>query len=479
MIWETVIGLEVHAQLNTKTKLFSNAPTMFGARPNSQANILDAGFPGTLPVFNEAALHMALQFGLAIEAKINQLSYFERKNYIYPDLPKGYQISQFRRPLIQNGHIIIDDQDNQALHIDISHAHLEEDAGKLTHTGHTTHIDLNRAGVPLLEIVTTPCLHSAADVVRCLKMLNQLLRFLNICDGNMQEGSFRCDVNLSLKHPESATLGSRVELKNLNSYRFIEKAILYEQNRQASLLDAQQPVIQETRLYHELTSTTLSLRDKENVNDYRYFSDPDLMPIYLEKDLLAQLSAQLPELPAAIRLRLSQQDAITHPDDLDYLLSSPALLRFYDACKQFCHAPSKLLVNWLKGPLAAALKDLGQTYATLTISPQQFGTLVNHLDTKIITDKIGKDILLKLFSTDESVERIIKDIGYQAQTIDFDILKSQLFSDFPEQIAQYQAGDQKILSFFMGQVMKMTSGQADPKDIHTWLLSILDQNIDS
>lgn len=470
MTWDTVIGLEVHAQLNTKTKLFSNAPTRFGASPNSQANIIDAGFPGTLPVFNEAALHLALQFAMAIQAQINQLSYFDRKTYVYPDLPKGYQISQFRRPLIHHGHITILDQENNPLRVDISHAHLEEDAGKLVHTQYETNIDLNRAGIPLLEIVTTPCLRSATDVVTYLKTLNQLLRFLNICDGNMQEGSFRCDVNLSLKRPDSATMGTRVELKNLNSYRFIEKAILFEQKRQASLLEAQQPVIQETRLFHEATNTTVAMRDKENANDYRYFSDPDLLPIFIEDHLLQDLKMQMPELPSQIRKRLQIEDDITQPDDLDYLLSSPALIRYYDACKQFTQANSKFLLNWLKGPLTAALKDANQTFATVTISPEQFGSLLTHLDKRSISDKVGKDILVQLFTSNQAIEDFIADSGYQSQTIDFAALKDQLFAEFPKQIAQYQAGDQKILTFLMGQTMKITQGQADPKEIHAWLV---------
>ena len=472
MIWDTVIGLEVHAQLNTKTKLFSNAPTLFGASPNSQANIIDAGFPGTLPVFNEAALHLALQFAIAIEAKINQLSYFERKNYVYPDLPKGYQISQFRRPIIHHGHIQIMDQNNQPLRVDISHAHLEEDAGKLLHSQYETQVDLNRAGIPLLEIVTTPCLRSATDVVTYLKTLNQLLRFLNICNGNMQEGSFRCDVNLSLKRPDSTILGTRVELKNLNSYRFIEKAILFEQKRQASLLEAQQPVVQETRLYHEATNTTAAMRDKENVNDYRYFSDPDLLPIFIEDTLLQHLKAQMPELPSQIRKRLQIEDAIHQAEDLEYLLSSPALIRYYDACKQYTQASGKLLLNWLKGPLTAALKDANQTFATITVTPEQFGSLLTHLENRSISDKLAKDLLLQLFTSNHSIEDLIAESGYQPQTIDFAVLKDNLFAEFPKQIAQYQAGDQKMLSFLMGQAMKLTQGQADPKEIHTWLVEV-------
>lgn len=468
-MWETVIGLEVHAQLNTKTKLFSNSPTQFGANPNSQANILDAGFPGTLPVLNETALHLALQFGMAIQAQINQLSYFERKNYFYPDLPKGYQISQYRRPLIHDGHIMITDQKGHPLRVAITHAHLEEDAGKLVHTQHETQVDLNRAGIPLLEIVTAPCLSSAEEVVIYLKTLNQLLRFLNICDGNMQEGSFRCDVNLSLKRPDSPTLGTRVELKNLNSYRFIEKAIGFEQNRQACLLEAKEPVIQETRLFHEATNSTVSMRDKENVSDYRYFSDPDLLPIFIDDSLLQRLQTQMPELPNQIRERLPTE-GITQIGDIDYLLSTPALIRYYDACKQQTDAPPKLILNWLKGPLAAEIKEQNQSFATLTVTPQQFGSLMSHIATRSISDKLGKEILQQLFTTNQDVETLIAASGYQSHAIDFAEIQTQLYSHFPKQIAQFQAGDQKILAFLMGQAMKLTKGQADPKEVHAFLV---------
>lgn len=475
MTWETVIGLEVHAQLTTKTKLFSNAPTHFGASPNSQTNIIDAGFPGTLPVLNEEALYLAIRFGLAIQGRINQLSYFERKNYTYPDLPKGYQISQFRRPLIHDGHIMLTKPDGKFLRVEITHAHMEEDAGKSLHGHNQTSIDLNRAGIPLLEIVTAPCLRSAADAVAYLKTLNQLLRFLKICDGNMQEGSFRCDVNLSLKRPDAKQLGTRVELKNLNSYRFIEKAIAVEQARQAALLETGQSVLQETRLYHEGTNTTAAMRDKENISDYRYFPDPDLLPIFLEDDLLQTLRMQMPEHPDAIRKRL-EQDGITNQDDIEYLLSSPALVQYYDASKQFTQAPVKLMINWLKGHLAAAIKDHNQSFETLTVTPKQFGDLLNHISDKHISDKLGKDILQQLFLSDQDVAALITASGYQPQQIDLEQIKTELTAKFPEQIAQYQAGDHKIIGFLMGQAMKLTGGQADPKDIHAFLVQVFKTN---
>ncbi|MCR9191132.1 MAG: Asp-tRNA(Asn)/Glu-tRNA(Gln) amidotransferase subunit GatB [Gammaproteobacteria bacterium] len=472
MTWETVIGLEVHAQLNTQTKLFSNAPTHFGATPNTQANVIDAGFPGTLPVLNQKAMHLAIQFGLAIEATINQLSYFERKNYVYPDLPKGYQISQYRRPIVSDGHLMIPSSEGEQ-RVEIERAHLEEDAGKSLHNHHHTAIDLNRSGMPLLEIVTTPCLSSAQDAVTYLKTLNQLLRFLNCCSGNMQEGAFRCDVNLSLKRTGTKTLGTRVELKNLNSYRFIEKAILFEQHRQAMLLDAKQTVMQETRLYHEASNTTVSMREKEDTADYRYFPDPDLLPLFIEGSLLQKLRSNIPELPNALRKRL-QSEGITNCDDLEYLLSSPALFQFYDTLKQHCHAPVKLLVNWLKGPLAAELKSRHQHFENISIRAERFGDLLTHLDAKKINDKQAKSILPQLFDTDDDVVTLISANGYASQTqVDFKTLQDQLLAQFPEQIAQYQAGEARVISFLIGQAMKLAGDHADPKEIHAFLTQSL------
>ncbi len=472
MTWETVIGLEVHAQLNTNTKLFSDAPTRFGAAPNSQANLIDAGFPGTLPVFNKKALELAIQFGLAVQATINQMSYFERKNYVYPDLPKGYQISQFRRPIVSDGHIMIPNAKGDLIRVDIVRAHLEEDAGKSIHTAQQTAIDLNRAGIPLLEIVTSPCLSSAHEVVTYLKTLNQLLRFLRVCDGNMQEGSFRCDVNLSLKRQNSAELGTRVELKNLNSYRFIEKAIAFEQHRQAHLLDSNQAVVQETRLYNESNHTTVSMRDKESVCDYRYFPDPDLLPIFIDEDTHKRLRSSMPELPEAIRSRLAA-DGISS-DDMDYLLSSPALIKYYDTIKQHSRAPAKLIVNWLKGALTAELKEQQQTFENIAVSAHAFADLLDHLADKKIPDKLGKDILKQLFQGDQTVPDLIAASGYQPQVaFDQALLKDTLMAQFPQQIAQYRSGDQKILSFLIGQAMKLTKGQVDPKDIAAFLVHIL------
>ncbi|MDI1352663.1 MAG: Asp-tRNA(Asn)/Glu-tRNA(Gln) amidotransferase subunit GatB, partial [bacterium] len=336
MEWEMVIGLEVHAQLKTKSKLFSGASTAFGATANSQTCFIDAGFPGVLPVLNQEAIIMAIQFGLAIKADINDGSVFERKNYFYPDLPKGYQISQLQKPIVSNGKLTIHLDDGSEKKVDIERAHLEEDAGKSLHEMHHqyTGIDLNRAGTPLLEIVTTPCLYSAEEAINYLKTLHQLVRFLGICDGNMQEGSFRCDVNLSLKPKDSPHLGTRTELKNLNSFRYIEKAIAYERARHQDILEQNGVIVQETRLYNPDTNSTHSMRDKENENDYRYFPDPDLLPIQITRFQIAEIKNNLPNLPEQIFKEL-KKNASLNEDDIVFILSSPAIYHFYQAIKSY------------------------------------------------------------------------------------------------------------------------------------------------
>lgn len=336
MEWDTVIGLEVHAQLKTKSKLFSGASTAFGATPNSQTSFIDAGLPGVLPVLNEQAIIMAIQFGLAIHGTINDLSVFERKNYFYPDLPKGYQISQYQKPIVTNGYLNIQLGNNLEKTVHIARAHLEEDAGKSLHDAHTdyTGIDLNRAGTPLLEIVTTPCLHSAEEAINYLKTLHQLVRFLGICDGNMQEGSFRCDVNLSIKPKGSSVLGTRTELKNLNSFRFIEKAIAFEQARHQDILESGLSVIQETRLYNPDNNTTQAMRGKENENDYRYFPDPDLLPIHIDKEQIEAIKNNLPDLPEAISKELKNTPSL-NDEDINFILSSPDTYQYYKKLNPF------------------------------------------------------------------------------------------------------------------------------------------------
>lgn len=478
-MWETVIGLEVHAQLKTHSKLFSNAPTLFGAPPNSQTNYIDAGLPGVLPVLNARAVHMAIQFGLAIDAEINDLSFFERKNYFYPDLPKGYQISQFQRPIVSNGHLAIQTQDNQTKLVTIERAHLEEDAGKSLHDAMPafTGIDLNRAGIPLLEIVTTPCMFSANEAICYLKNLHQLLRFLDICDGNMQEGSFRCDVNISLRPLNSQKLGTRTELKNLNSFRFIEKAIAYEQRRHQDLLESGQVINQQTRLYCSDTNTTRAMRDKEDENDYRYFPDPDLLPIKITAHDIATIKSALPELPAAIRLRLIHEGV--SDEDIDFILSSTATFHFFESIKNASHASTKMIVNWLRGTYQAALNEQGRSFDTPLITADKIACLLDKLTDNLISTTNAKRIFAKLLTSNETVDDLIATGDYQ-QLDNSSIIEGLIITaiqNHPQQAADYRAGKEKLLSFFVGQVMKQAKGAADPADVSALLQKHLSNEI--
>jgi len=474
MNWDTVIGLEVHAQLRTKSKLFSGSAITFGTAPNSQTSFIDAGLPGVLPVLNQQAIVMAIQFGLAVNAQINDLSYFERKNYFYPDLPKGYQISQFQRPIVGKGHLDIW-LDDQVKRIEIERAHLEEDAGKSIHDAHTnyTGIDLNRAGTPLLEIVTTPCMHSAEEAISYLKALHQLVRFLGICDGNMQEGSFRCDVNISLKPAGSTKLGTRTELKNLNSFRFIEKAIVYEQARHQELLESGQAVMQETRQFCPATETTLFLRSKENEHDYRYFPDPDLLPIAISMEQINLIKKSMPVLPAEIKSQLEKAELPT--DDISFLLSTPATYRFFEQVHAQSDADVKTICNWLKGIYARALNDNNLTFDNPTVPAAELALLLNYVAKKTISNSIARQIFHKLWEKEGSVDEIIEREGYLAATNDNELesLIDDLIKQYPQQAQDYRNGKEKLMAFFVGQVMKQTKGQANPELVNDLLKKLL------
>ncbi len=477
MLWDTVIGLEVHAQLKTKSKLFSRASTDFGATANSQVSFIDAGLPGVLPVLNREAVAMAIQFGLSINANINNNSYFERKNYFYPDLPKGYQISQFQCPIVSDGYLIIDNNDGLNKKVIIARAHLEEDAGKSIHDlddGHTG-IDLNRAGIPLLEIVTTPCLSSAQETLDYLKMLHQLVRFLKICDGNMQEGSFRCDVNISLKPKGRDELGVRTEIKNLNSFKFIEKAIHYEQKRHQDYLERGDKLIQETRLFCPDTEKTFPMRAKEKEQDYRYFPDPDLLPIVIHADLLKSLQQNLPPLPQNINEELRRQGQL-NDEDIHFLLSSPSHWEFFNATKQYGSQygsfDDKTLCNWLKGIYSAALKERQETFDNPPISAERLAELLGHLEKKSISNSSAKQIFNKWLSGSKgSVSEIIKNENL-VEVKDTAVLSSiieSLIKQYPKQVEEYRQGHTKLLAFFVGQVMKETKGQAGAQEVNQLL----------
>lgn len=475
-----VIGLEVHAQLKTKSKLFSDSATLFGAKPNSQTSYLDAGFPGTLPVLNKEAVVMAVKFGLAIQADIQEISVFERKNYFYPDLPKGYQISQLQKPIISSGVLSIELADGSSKKICIERAHLEEDAGKSIH-GHfegSTAIDLNRAGTPLLEIVTTPCLYSVEEVLVYIKSLKQLVQFLGICDGNMQEGSFRCDVNVSIKPRGSSTLGTRVELKNLNSFRFIEKAIAFEVARQQSVLEDGKPMIQETRLFNPDTNRTHSMREKEQANDYRYFPDPDLLPVKVTRYEIVEIKNKMPLLPAQIIDKLQQISELNF-DDIQFITSDPDIYHFYTEIQKHTQALEKQIVNWLKGPYSAALNETGLNFNVdnQKISAANLGLLLNKINAKEINNNQAKILFSKLWSSTSTLEDLIQKEGF-SQLIDENTLISKIehiIIKYPEQAAELKAGKAKLLGFFVGLIMKETQGRANPEFVKEVLQRLLEK----
>lgn len=478
MTWETVIGLEVHAQLKTQSKLFSSASTTYGAAPNTQTNYIDAGLPGVLPVLNKSAIAMAIQFGLAINAKVNLHTYFERKNYFYPDLPKGYQISQFQHPIVSDGHLDIKLSNGSKKQIVIQRAHLEEDAGKSIHDASPkyTGIDLNRAGTPLLEIVTTPCIYSAEEAVLYLKTLHQLVRFLGICDGNMQEGSFRCDVNISLRRTGDKNLGVRTELKNLNSFRFIEKAIQYEEERHQESLEAGHPLTQETRLYNPDKNITEPMRSKENEKDYRYFPDPDLLPIQITEDEIRAVEKTLPPLPEAI-LRQLIEHALSD-EYIEFILSSPTIYDFYRNIQENCKATPKIIVTWLKGHYAAALNEKSLSFEDHLISPERFADLLNRVTDNSIPSNSAKKVFQQMLDSSLSIDEIMTalDLNTTQNTDEIEALVIDLLKKFPDQAAEFRSGKDKLITFFVGQVMKQTKGKADPAVVNQLLQQYLYQS---
>ncbi|MCC5791024.1 MAG: Asp-tRNA(Asn)/Glu-tRNA(Gln) amidotransferase subunit GatB [Legionellaceae bacterium] len=479
MQWDMIIGLEVHAQLTTQTKLFSNASTAYGGSANVHTSYVDAALPGTLPVMNREALIKAIQFGLAINAQINPCSWFERKHYFYPDLPKGYQISQFQSPVVQNGQLEISLADGRDKAVHIVRAHLEEDAGKSVHDAHIAYsgIDLNRAGIPLLEIVSAPCLTSADEAIRYLKTLHRLVRFLGICDANMQEGSFRCDVNISLKPAGSQTLGTRTELKNLNSFRFIEKAIAFEYQRQKQCLEQGETMVQETRLYDPDKDCTRPMRSKENEQDYRYFPDPDLLPLYVDETLIHSIQASLPPLPAAIMSELQSCTALTE-DDIQFLLTSPEHYAYYKAvCRETALAGAeKTVVNWLKGPYSALLNEAQASFSQPPIDAPSLALLIQALVEQSISSTSARKIFQESWKKGERLADKIAAVrnGQMPDMAEIDSMVQDCLLKNPQQVAQYKAGKTKLLGFFVGQLMQQSQGAADPAVLSACLKKHLD-----
>ncbi|HEX6994225.1 MAG TPA: Asp-tRNA(Asn)/Glu-tRNA(Gln) amidotransferase subunit GatB [Gammaproteobacteria bacterium] len=477
MDWEVVIGLEIHTQLATKSKIFSGASTAYGAPPNTQASLIDLGYPGVLPVLNREAVVMAIKFGLATGCTIARRSVFARKNYFYPDLPKGYQISQYELPIVHGGKIDIVLDDGTVKTVGITRAHLEEDAGKSLHEDFhgLTGIDLNRAGTPLIEIVSEPDMRSAAEAGAYMRKIHTLVRYLGISDGNMQEGSFRCDANVSVRRRGDPNFGTRTELKNLNSFRFVEKAIEVEAERQIDVLESGGRIVQETRLYDPDRNETRPMRTKEEANDYRYFPDPDLLPLVVDDALIERIRAELPELPDAKRERFMREYELP-PYDASLLTGQRPLADYYEAAVKATKARPKAVANWVLGELTGALNRAGLEIGQSRVAPEQLAALLDRIEDGTISGKIAKDVFEALWNEGGDVARIIESRGL-VQITDreaIEALVDDVMSAYPEQVQQYRDGKTQVLGFLVGQVMKASRGKANPQQVNQTLRARLD-----
>lgn len=472
MEWEVVIGLEVHAQLSTKSKIFSGASTKFGAEPNTQACAIDLGLPGVLPVLNKSVVEMAVKFGLGANAEIARRSVFARKNYFYPDLPKGYQISQYELPIVGHGHIDVQMEDGTSKRINITRAHLEEDAGKSLHEDFhgLSGIDLNRAGTPLLEIVSEPDMRSAKEAVAYLKALHTLVRYLEICDGNMQEGSFRCDANVSVRPKGETKFGTRTELKNINSFRFVERAINYEVERQINVIENGGKITQETRLYDPNKNETRSMRTKEEANDYRYFPDPDLLPLVVTDELIEKVRSELPELPQQKRQRFIEKYGLS-AYDASILVSSKEMAQYYENVVKESSGQPKLAANWVISEVLGALNKAGLEITESPISSAQLGKLISRIADDTISGKIAKTIFEALWNKEGNVDNIIEKRGLKqvTDTAAIEKLIDEIMAANPQQVADYRAGKEKLLGFFVGQAMKASGGKINPGQLNELL----------
>ena len=473
-MWETVIGIEVHTQLATNTKIFSGASTRYGAEPNTQACIVDLAMPGVLPVLNKACVDMAIQFGLAVEGVVNETSVFARKNYFYPDLPKGYQISQFDLPTVSGGHLDIQLKNGDIKRIGITRAHLEEDAGKSLHDDFNglSAIDLNRAGTPLLEIVSEPDMRSAEEVVAYLKTLHSLVRYLGISDGNMQEGSFRCDVNVSV-HKVGTPFGTRAELKNLNSFKFVDKAIAYEVARQIALIESGGVVHQETRLYDAQKNETRALRSKENAHDYRYFPDPDLLPLHIDDAWIEAMRARLPELPKAKIKRFVEQYELS-VYDAHVLAAQKETAEFFEAVVTQVK-DAKLVTNWVMGDFSAFLNKHNLDLIEAPVSSDALAGLLIRIADGTISGRIAKEVFEAMWEGEGSADAIIEKKGLK-QISDVGALQKTIeavIAGNPGQVTDYRSGKDKLFGFFVGQVMKVTEGKANPDEVNRLLKEML------
>ena len=481
MQWETVIGLEVHVQLATRSKIFSGASTAFGAEPNTQACAVDLGLPGVLPVLNEQAVAMAVQFGLAVHAEIPEVSVFDRKNYFYPDLPKGYQTSQMYHPIVGTGEVEITLDDDTTKRIRIHHAHLEEDAGKSLHEDFhgMTGIDLNRAGTPLLEIVSEPDMRSAKEAAAYLKAIHSIVTYLGISDGNMAEGSMRCDVNVSVRPKGQEAFGTRAEIKNVNSFRFVERAIAFEVERQIELIEDGGKVVQETRLFDPERDETRSMRTKEEANDYRYFPCPDLLPVVLDQAYLDHLRNQLPELPADKRARFQNELGLS-AYDANVLSASREMAEFFEEVHRVC-GDAKQAANWVQGELSGALNRENLSIQNSPVSAQQLGELIRRVLDDTINGKAAKQVFQALWNGQgESADAVIEAKGLKqvTDTGAIEAMIDQVIAESPAQVAQYRDSEPekrgKMIGYFVGQVMKASRGTANPQQVNGLLKEKLD-----
>ena len=469
--WETVIGLEVHVQLATKSKIFSGASTLFGSSPNTQACNIDLGMPGVLPVLNEEVLKMAIKFGLSINANINSPTQFARKNYFYPDLPKGYQISQLDNPIVEGGVLEITLKDGSKKKIRITRAHLEEDAGKSLHEDFEglTGIDLNRAGTPLLEIVSEPDLSSPEEAVAYLKKIHSIIRYLEISDGNMAEGSMRCDANVSLRKKGSKELGTRTETKNVNSFKYVEKAIQHEMRRQIKILESGERVTQETRLYDSQLDETRPMRSKEYANDYRYFPEPDLLPVVLTEDFIKSVKDLMPELSEEKEKRFIKEYKLSDYD-ANVLSVDPNLSNFFEEVVVRSRNP-KLAANWIMGELSAFLNKENLSILETKVDSINLGNLLSRIEDSTISGKIAKEIFEEMWNSKKSPDEIIEEKGLKQVTDSSEIEKviNQVLEQNQSQLEQYKSGKVKLFGFFVGQVMKASRGKANPEQVNKLL----------
>ncbi|MGA0974664.1 MAG: Asp-tRNA(Asn)/Glu-tRNA(Gln) amidotransferase subunit GatB [Sedimenticolaceae bacterium] len=475
MKWEVVIGLEIHTQLATNSKIFSGSSTAFGAEPNTQANLVDLGMPGVLPVLNKRAVEFAVRFGTAINAHVAKKSIFERKNYFYPDLPKGYQISQAQLPIVGVGQVEIVMEDGETKTVGVTRAHLEEDAGKSLHEEFPdqTGIDLNRAGTPLLEIVSEPDMRSAKEAVAYARKIHQIVTYIGICDGNMQEGSFRCDANVSIRPMGEEKLGTRTELKNINSFRFLEKAINYEIERQIDVIEDGGKIVQETRLYDANKDETRSMRSKEEANDYRYFPDPDLLPVEIDDTFIQQVTADMPELPDVRRARFESEYGLP-AYDANVLTSSRVNADFFETVAKAC-GDAKLAANWVMGEFAAALNKADLEIEQSPVNADALAGLLSRITDNTISGKIAKQVFEAMWAGEGSADEVIEAKGLKqiTDTGAIEALVDEVLAANPEQVENYKNAEPdkrpKMIGFFVGQIMKKSQGKANPQQVNQLL----------